>query len=815
MSIKLKPNLAKRLILSAVGMVLMYLPVQQSFAQLEEIVVTSRRYEESITDAPLAVAVMDTDYLKVNQIDSIQDILELTPGATWGQFAKAQPQLTLRGVSGANFGNASLESAVQVVYDGIPATKAFMMTLPVYDLARVEIMRGPQGTTFGRNATLGLMHFIAARPSQETSGSIEGQVGSLDLFGVNGHYNTALSDTVSGRISFNYRDSGGPTEDALTGDDLTGSENTSIRASLLFEPSDTFSAYVKAEVIKDDELPNVRRGREDGSVGAWLNVGGFGGYSDGPSEWTAQQDNTRDWSVDRDITLLTAELVWAIGDTSITWLSGYQDGEHHSVMDAFGTPFALRDQLVDNDAEILSTELRIDNYASGNRLRWLAGVSFLKDDELRREENIGFPERGNCGGRLISKPGGCPEWHLIQEGDATTDSLGIFGEITFDITEQLSLAVGGRYTDDSRDLTYEASGWGEVSGIATLGLGNGARDCNANTILDPLGRRGQSPSPATARVCGSSTNRMGYIETVNKSDDNFSGKVTLNYTLNDNNNIYALYSEGFKAGGFQNDARHTGAFGVIIDPETVTNYELGWKGSYDRALFAVTLFSMEQRNTQVGNNVAIGSGNANLLVNAGGIDNTGIELEGTFAITDNFTVGGSAAFYDAEFIEGSTQGGSFNIVTGASTGESIAGQEPNNAPDTTAALWASYVWDMASGASVRLRGDWTHRASTWSANGVANRDGLNIAGTAPMYLRPELNKFGLDLSWTSADDNLVVSLWGRNLDNNADHINSGPGIGFIFNNGQAGPLGNLVRSRPVGVTGRRQIGATVRYNFGG
>jgi len=813
MSIRSKSTLGRKVLLSTVGTAMLYLPIQQSFAQLEEIVVTSRRYEESITDAPLAVAVMDTDFLRVNQVNTVQDILELTPGATWGQFAKAQPALTLRGIPGQNYGNASLESSVQVVYDGIPATKAFMMTMPVYDLQRVEVMRGPQGTTFGRNATLGLMHFISARPSQETSGSIEGQVGSLDLFGVNGHYNTALSDTLSGRIAFNYRDSGGAIEDAVTGDDLSGGDSTSVRASLLFQPSDTFSAYVKAERISDFELPTVRRGSENGEGGAWLNTGGFGGYADS-GWWTAQQDNSRDWKVERDITVLTAELVWAFGDNSVTWLSGYQDGTHESIQDAFGTPFAIRDQLVNNDATIYSTELRIDNYASDNRFRWLAGVAYLQDSEYRLEQNIGFPERGNCAGPF-RKPGGCPEWNLFQEGDNETKSLGIFGEVIFDISEQLSLSVGGRYTEDDRSLDYQAYGWGETSGIGGLGFGNGARDCNANAVLDPLGRQGQSPAPRPAMVCGSPTNTMGYRESAQNKWDNFSGKVTLSYQVNDNSNVYALYSEGFKGGGFQQDARNSGQFDLFIDPETVTNYEIGWKGSYDRAIFAVTAFKMEQLDSQVGNNVPSGSGNINLLVNAAGLDNKGIELEGTFAITDNFTAGGSAAFYDSAFLPGSTQGGVYNPATGTSTGESIAGFSPNNSPNRTVSVWASYDWDLASGANVRLRGSLYHRAATFSQNGANNRDGLNIAGDAPMYERPELNKPGLNLTWTSADQNLAVSLWGKNLDNKPDFINAGPGIGYIFNLGQAGPNGARVRSRPVGLTGRRQIGATVRYNFGG
>lgn len=800
MSTKSKPSLGRKVLLSTVGTAILYLPIQQSFAQLEEIVVTSRRYEESITDAPLAVAVMDTDYLKSNRIDSIQDILELTPGSTWGQFTKAQPALTMRGINGGNFGNSSLESTVQVVYDGVPATKAFMLTLPVYDLQRVEIMRGPQGTTFGRNATLGLMHFISARPNQETSGSVEASVGNLGLFGLNGHYNTALSDTLSGRISFNYQDTDGTMEDANTGAPLESAENKSLRVSLLYEPSDSFSAYLKGEIIQDDEMPTVRRGRE--CVGNWLNPGAnFGGYSDscdgGP--FTALQDPTREWSVTRDIVLATAELVWNFGDISVTSLTGIQDGEHDNMQDAFGTPFSIRDQGVTNDAQVLSTEIRIDNFASGNRLRWLVGASILKDEERRVETNIGGANRGNC------TLNGCPRpaWTLIQDMASETDSLGLFGEINFDITDQLALSVGGRYSDESRTMDWDLDGFGNAGGLSGVGFGNPGRYCNDNTV---------------AGICGTAANPMGFEAQADQDWDNFSAKVSLSYQINDNSTLYALYSEGFKAGGFQNDARHLQAFNLFIDSEEVVNYELGWKGSYNRAIFAATVFKMEQTNAQVGNQVAVGtSGNANIISNQPGQNNDGIELEGTFSLTDSLTVGGSFALYSVEMGEGSTTGVTFDNASGSisASGEDISGDRPNGSPDTTAALWAAYTWDLASGANVRLRGNWTHRSDVWAASGTANRDGLTIAGDGPMYLRPSLNKFGFNLTWTSADDNMSLELWGKNLDNNPDYINFGPGIGSIFNRGAAGPLGNRVRARPVGTTGRRQFGVTARYNFGG
>ena len=799
MSIKSKSSLGRKVLLSAVGTAILYTPIQQSFAQLEEIVVTSRRYEESITDAPLAVAVMDNDYLRSNRIDSIQDILELTPGSTWGQFTKAQPALTMRGVSGGNFGNSSLESTVQVVYDGVPATKAFMLTLPVYDLERVEVMRGPQGTTFGRNATLGLMHFVSARPNQETSGSLELSAGSLDLMATTGHYNTALSDTLSGRIAWNYQDTAGTMEDANTGKPLEGAENKSVRASLLYEPSDDFSAYVKAEIIQDDEMPTVRRGRE--CVGNWLNPGAaWGGYSDKCDPFTALQDPTREWRVTRDIMLATAELVWSVGDgLTVTSLSGFQDGQHDSMQDAFGTPFSIRDQGVTNDAEVVSTELRIDNNATGNRLRWLAGISVLKDEERRVETNIGGANRGNCNLMGCSRPA----WTLIQDMSSKTDSLGLFGELNFDLTERLALSVGGRYSDESRTMDWALQGYGNRGGLSGVGYGNPGRYCNANVVNG---------------VCGTAAAPMGFEANVARDWDNFSSKVSLSYSLNDNSNIYALYSEGFKAGGFQNDARHLQAFLLPINSEEVTNWELGWKGAYSRAIFAVTLFKMDQANAQVGNQVAVGtSGNANVISNQPGQNNQGLELEGTFSLADNLTVGASAAFYNVEMGEGSTTGVTFDNASGSisQSGENITGMRPNNSPSRTAALWAAYVWDLQSGASLRLRGNWTHRSDMWAASGIANRDGLTIAGDGPMYLRPELNKFGFNLTWTSPNDDMSLELWGKNLDNNPDYINFGPGIGSIYNKGQAGPLGNQVRAHPVGTTGRRQVGLTARFNWGG
>ncbi len=795
-------------------------------AALEEVVVTARRYEESITDAPLAVAVMDADFLEQNQVDSVTDILEITPGASWGMFAKAQPSFTLRGISAGSFGNSSVENAVQIVRDGIPITKVFMATVTPFDLQRIEVMRGPQGTTFGRNATLGLLHFVSARPSEEYSAGVDVKAGEHSLFGATGFVNGAIGDNVYGRVAFNYSDTHQGIEDAITGDPLEGAENQAIRASVVFEPSDTFSAYLKAEYNHDEDLPVVRRGL--GCDGPWLNVQTFEGYTSPCDPWLAEIDSTRtDWNVERDMVSLMGEFVWSLdNDRTLTVLGGYQDGQHESVQDAFGTPYAIRDQLVSNDAHILSSEIRLDNSASGNQLRWLVGASFVSDKEQRREDNIQFPERlelgnplGYCGGQTnLPAPGGCPEWVLVTDSTNETASYGLFGELQFDLSDTVTLALGGRYSDDSRDYDFATWGWGEANGLASVGLGNGARDCNANRVVDPLGRmRNFRGMIVPHMVCGSPTNTMGFEDFVSNSWDNFSSKVSISWALNDNNNVYALYSEGFKAGGFQHDARSQALLrDNFIESEEAENIEFGWKMSYERYRGALTVFQQVQGNQQGNNQVPCGegsTGNCNVILNTGGVDNTGVEFEFALAATQALEIGGSIASYSPEFLPGSFLGGRFDPVTGTFSGIDISGTVPGGAPEFTYYIYGDYQWVLGGGGSLRLRADLNHMDARWTQNGAANRCGLNISGTDFQYRRPELDKLGMSLTWTNASESTRVSLWGRNLDDNPDYINTGPGIGFIFNLGAPGVDGCRVRARPVGSTGRAQMGVTASFRF--
>ncbi len=394
--------------------------------------------------------------------------------------------------------------------------------------------------------------------------------------------------------------------------------------------------------------------------------------------------------------------------------------------------------------------------------------------------------------------------------------MGIFGEITYDITDQLTLVVGGRYSEDERNYDYEVQGWGNTAGLAGVGAGEPLTDCSLNqvAVVDPDPRAG-------GFTCGTEANPMGFRQFVSRDFDNFSSRLSLSYAVNDNNTVYFTYSEGFKAGGFQHDARSRAQLvDGFVDEETSDNIEIGWKGSYDNFRFAATLFTMEQQNAHINNLINVGTGFTTFVTNAGGVENTGFELEGTWAATDNLTIGGSFASYDAELVN-ATQGSQLDTdpnspTFGSIIGEDISGLTPNYVPEGTWTIFFDYEWQLANGSTIGLRADARQRDAMWGRAGGRDRHTLTQDGTRFMFERPDLTKTGLNISWTNAAEDITIELWGRNLDDDYDWINFGPGSpanyarGIVTADAPPGPAGT---ARPRGVNGRAVAGITARFLF--
>jgi iron complex outermembrane receptor protein len=778
-------SLTRVAVLSAFCSTAILAPEQQLLAQnaaddesaLEEVVVTARRYEESLEDAPVAVSVLGEDFLIENRIQRADDIMEVIPGATWESFSKVQPVASMRGIIAPTPGNSSSEASIQTVVDNVVITKDFMKSPPLFDLSRVEVLRGPQGTSFGRNASVGLIHFVNNRPSQEKSAGITGTFGTDELVEIDGYINGALSDTISGRFAFNHDSQDGPTESISTGEGLDGDQNTALRGSLLIEPNENFSAYLKVEYSEDRDEAPVRHGyiQPDGSDCSvpYVNSPPYQEtyFDDCDDPFRTEISSDFDFHLDRDILTLAAELVWDLSnDLAVTSITGYMDGDNDAHMDLIGTPNDVAWQQVMNDGNSFTQELRLDNLASGNALRWLVGGYFMTDEEDRFEENQ-FQPRDARGGPFVPT-------FLATFSNNETDSYSFFGEISYDISDRLVLTYGGRYVDDSKDYTYGVRAHGvnrQLGGVPGVGPGiDGVAEVCRSNVVGP-------PDP----TCGSAANPLGFSgEQVSDSWSDYVSKLSLSYAMNDNLNLYALYAEGFKSGTFQPDARNITSLNIVVEPENSTNFEIGLKGATSRSRYSIIGFYLENENTQTINLIPVGAGFTGLISNVGSVETLGLEVEGAFLFSDNFLFSGSFALLDAELKDTlDPSGGGFDI----------SGERPPGAPEWTFAMFGEYTHHLNSGGRLLFRADVRGRSDVFNQTSVRDSD-------PPLRLRPEVVNWGARITWVSSSDSLSVSLWGKNLNEDVDIENFGP-------------PSPCCSSYAAGFRGKQTYGVTASYSF--
>ena len=314
---------------------------------MEEITVTAQKREQSIQDVGIAVTAFSGDQIRELGFTRSTDIIAHTPGVEIsGAGGGATNTFAIRGAAQNDFA-AAQESPVAVYVDDSYISQNVVTGFSLFDIARVEILRGPQGTLFGRNATGGLVHYITERPSQEFGGFIEVELGEAGRHRVEAAVSGGLSDTVSGRLSAVYNKSDGLIENDI-GPDLMRTDDYAVRGQLLFEPTDELSVLLK-----------VQYGDEDGAKGGFthqvasngmfvsdpttLDNGGFGvfpGYRDADGDtYTQSQDFPNFRKVE--MTDLSAQINWDIGNVTLTSITDYQDIDHLYSEDSDASPNSI------------------------------------------------------------------------------------------------------------------------------------------------------------------------------------------------------------------------------------------------------------------------------------------------------------------------------------------------------------------------------------------------------------------------------------------------------------------------------------------
>lgn len=761
-------------------------------AQLEEVVVTAQLRESTLQETPVAVTALSGETTEIAQIRDVRDLQTLAPTlrATTRQSPGAS-DFSIRGL-GTSADNIGLEPSVGVFVDGVYRARGGAAINDFLGLERVEILRGPQATLFGKNTPAGVISFITRKPGYEPTVEGELTVGRFDQVIVRGALETPIvQDRLALRIDVNRHERNGFVENVVTGEDVNDRDRQGVRAQLLFEPTDRLSLRFIADYNELDEAccaapflvnfpPNEAALR---ALGATV-------LPADPFARKVAFDGRLASSLDTSGLSLQAD--WDIGDnltfTSISALRAYDEDRD---IDADFIDLSLADRrLLTNQYTTVTQELRLAS-SNGRRLDWLVGAYFLDQDlETTNQQLFGgdlrpFADLASGGaisdleGLLGLTRGVAPGTYLapgdgLREAfDLSTRTFAVFGQVDFYLTDRLTLTTGVRYTTEEKEIVADIN---IEDPFAALDLSNIPEAALVGLPVDaflPLAPFQFNP-PA------------GDFEQ-SRSEDNVSGQIILSYDFTDNLSAYASYARGFKAGGFNVSAFAAVNDNFEFDAETIDAFELGVKAALfeNRASLYLSLFDQTLKDFQ--SNVFTGT--SFVLDNAGQVSVTGLEAEFTIEPVDQLilTVGFTHLF-DARYDEylngpcGDLDTSQSCLLTGT---QDLSGFDLPEARDLTGAITVTYTRDLGPF-------DGFVRAETFYA-------GETNLGSAPDPRRVQeaYQLVNGSIGVRSHDGNLELQLWARNIANQGFQEGNFPSVG------QPGSLNSYVADpRTWGLTVR-------------
>lgn len=397
---------------------------------LEEIIVTANKRAQSLQDVASAVTGFSAEYINEAGINNLMSITELTPGFSMSAFSLGQPQLYIRGI-GSNEDGAGGDPSVASYVDGIYVARAAGSTFSFMDVERIEVLRGPQGTLYGKNAIGGVINVISAQPHETLSAKAEFTAGEYDLREFRGRLNLPLSDKLYANMAVNYRDRDGYVDNKLSGEEHQDLNDVAAHGQLLYAPNDDFDITLGLEWEDVDRNGNGRH-----TIGPVL-----GALHD--SDVFSTQTDVPGYQK-RDAHAARLEFHWNTALGELTSLSGYRDTEYSWEENLFGLPRGVATQLINStseEAEQYSQELRLMS-DDDTDYQWTAGLYYLHEDVDRIEA-------------FDIDPGFQVNEQYHQEN--TTRSAAAFGELSYPFNDKFSATVGLRYTYEEKDFSNTTS----------------------------------------------------------------------------------------------------------------------------------------------------------------------------------------------------------------------------------------------------------------------------------------------------------------------------------------------------------------------
>lgn len=700
--------------------------------QLEEVIVTSTYREESLQDIPIAVTALNGDLMTREDIVDLTGISLNTPNFSFTEFAPGQTIPVMRGIGSADDG-AGLDNSIAIFLDGVYIGRGAGNNFEMFDLERVEVVRGPQGTLFGRNAIGGAVVIKTKKPAEEFEGKVALTAGNYGTFRAQGYVSGPLGDNLRGKLVASTRQHDGFVDNAVLGTELQDEDNMSFRGQLLWAGENS-EWLLSADYSEDDRADMGRTPIVDNApLQLIMEMNGVPGGARGTPRTNA---SPYDGYSERELGGISLTGTFEFASGSLTSITAARTVDTSWQMTSIGTgvgglglPF---DEVVDDINESVDTfsqELRWTSNIDGP-LSYTAGLYYFMEDTDRVEvfrttvagqyndPNLPFRTTDVGSQNILGND-------YAQTANETT-SIAVFASLDYELTDRLTLTAGLRYTRDEKDYTATSVNCGMVAGMDPA--------LNGTQFVNWPGCGGVGASGL--RIIAET-----FEVTPEDSWSDVSPKLSAQYALNDNTMVYASWSKGFKSGGFAGSQGVEAVAADPVDQETASNYEIGIKSDVTDSLrINATAFYMDYEDLQVVRFGPVPGSEFGTFVttNLGSADIQGFELESTWFITDALRLDGFVAYLDSE-------GNDLIINGGDYSGKQLVG-----APELSYNIRASYEQSFAFGgisASVTLsHEDESRRDYVDDRIKVDERDLLDAR-----------------LAWTSTSGAIEVAVWGKNL----------------------------------------------------
>ena len=700
-------------------------PVASEVALGSEIIVTAQKRSERLQDVPISISAVGGDALAEANVTQLFDLPRLVPTLRLGDSpGTVGARLNIRGIG--SFGNSALEPSVAVFLDGIYVPRPSSVVGNLFDIEAVEVLSGPQGTLFGRNASAGALTLRSAVPEFNTSGSLRFETSTGANYRAETHFNTTLSDQLAMRFAAVGDVRGGYWHNDLTGERAGGLDTFAARLSFNFAPSDRLRWLVRGDYTKVDGMPwrnwtLVPTTVPASSLARFTQIQQgitplLDQFSTHNSIYTEEMRvDDYHWGVASDLSYdLTSGLSLRLVQGYRDWKADERDGDTLSLaVPVYGRDVDWRSQSHSHDLQLISDQgLLLDG-----RMDFVAGLYYFNERLMSDYQNnflanfcpliVGRIAPPLLAGCLAGPQRAATDTNFVQY----TDSYAAYGQVTFRIVPELQFTLGGRITRDSKSTDY------------------------ISVVNNPAGILLAS-------------NETSHLEI---QDDQFTWRANLMWLPTDDLRLYATYATGFKSGGFNNgaSARPLGPL-RIFDSETVTNYELGMKSQwFDRALTVnLTLYRMDVDGFQ---ERAQDSSGISVIRNVGSFRHQGAELETNADPTDWLRLNFSVAYLDSAF----TSYPNAPLPPYIGGVQDLTGARLTYAPEWTGALGAQVRGEIGStGIGWSFRTDLSFVSEQNIGASIDN---------SPLTVQPGYALVGARLNFTGPGEKWTVGVFADNI----------------------------------------------------